>query len=950
MHPRRLFLLLALLALAAPTGAAEIDPAAPLPVDPAVQMRELPNGMQMWLRQHSTPPNRLGIWLHVGSGSLNEADEQRGLAHFLEHMAFNGSEHFPPGELIKYFESIGMRFGPHQNAFTSYNQTTYTLTLPDTEPATIADGMLCMADYAFRLLLLEEEVAKEKGVVLEEIRARKGARQRIIEELLPILLPGSRVAERLPIGKEEVIRDLSAQKVREYYEKWYRPGNTTLVAVGDVDAAVVASAAAGQFAQWQPAADPPSDAEPGIRPYDSLRAAVLTDPEATEAEVSVVSVRPLEPFGTVGDFRRTLVDEFANWVVNRRMSEMIQKGTAPFQEAQVGKGPFLNACTYIDAAASGRPDAWRAMMRSLLRELKRAREHGFLDQELSNARKAIIASAEHAARTENTRDQRSLLSEMNSTVAQGRKPISAQQRLDLIRQCIEGITPGEAADAFRANFDPQARLLLVIMPEKEGLDVPTESEILAVAREVTGAQVSPPEPKVEREQLLDREPAQGEVQAREEEPDLGVLSVAFQNGVRAHLRSVDFKEDQVFIKVTVGGGILQEGPANRGMTGAAALVVGQPASDDLSSTEIRDLLTGKTVSLSGGPSQDAMAFNLTCATRDAEEAMRLVHLLLTRPHVEQSAVDRWRDEMLQAIARRRIDVEDQAMEALQAMLSGGDSRLRFPSEGQVRSITRAQAQAWLEGIVREGPIEAAIVGDIERERALDLALRYLASLPPRPFDQPALDNLRHVDYESGPLSHTVEVDTVTARAVVLAGWRGADWSAVKDRRILQIAAEILNPRLRESIREERGLTYSIFCFARAAEAYPGTGMLMVWFTADPEKAAQAAGLVREEVERFAREGPTDEEMATVRKQFAKSIETSQQEPSYWVNVLGELEYRGTVLQDVKTAMEAYTSYTREELTEVVGRYVTPQRRLQVIALPAAAERPDSQPNIAPTAK
>ncbi|MGD2174426.1 MAG: pitrilysin family protein, partial [Candidatus Brocadiaceae bacterium] len=441
--------------------AEEPDLDASLPVDPAVHMIQLPNGLECWLREHGTPPDRLGVWMHVDSGSLNEADGQRGLAHFLEHMAFNGSEHFPPGELVKYFESIGLRFGQHQNAFTGFDQTVYTLALPDTKRDTIAKGMLCMSDYAFRLSLLPEEVEKEKGVVLEEVRARKGPGQRIIEKLLPIILPGSRVAERLPIGKEEVIEGLDTQKVRAYYEERYRPDNTTVLVVGDADPAMVEELIREHFAGWEPVERPAPEADPGVSPYEAVRAAVVTDPEAAETEVSVISVRALEQLKTVGDFRRNLVDSLGAWIVNRRFLEMLQKGEAPFQEAEVEKSPFLNTCTYIDATATGKPDAWREMLQSVLTELKRARTHGFLAQELDNARKAIAANAEQNARIEPTRDARAFLRRMNSALAQDKKPMSAGQKLKLIQQLIQTVSLEEVTAAFRRNFQPDARLLLV---------------------------------------------------------------------------------------------------------------------------------------------------------------------------------------------------------------------------------------------------------------------------------------------------------------------------------------------------------------------------------------------------------------------------------------------------------------------------------------------------------
>jgi len=926
-----LVLATAMLAPAAHAAGPELD--APLPVDPNVRMIRLPNGLGCWIRHNERPPDRVGIWLHVGSGSINEEDTERGLAHFLEHMAFRGSENFPPGTLIKYFESIGLTFGHHQNAFTGFDQTTYVLTLPDTEEGTIRKGLLCMSDFACRLTLPPDELGRERGVILEEFRARKGPHQRMIEKLLPVLLPDSRVAERLPIGKEEVVEGAESGDLERYYDTWYRPDDSVLLLVGDVDLEAMKALAAEAFADWKPVPEPRKNADPEVKPYAETRAAVVTDPELTTASASTVSVRPLEKLLTVGDFRSRLVDNLGMLIVNRRLDEMVQKGTAPFQGASLMKTALWNVCTYIEAEATGQPDKWEPMLASTLTELKRAREHGFLEQEFEDAVKLTLASAEKDAQVEPTRSAQSFLSYMNNCVSRDRKPMSAQQRLELTRELIDGISLEEVYSAYERNFDARARLLLVVMPEKEDLGVPTDGEILAAGVEAESADVEPRLAEERPESLLEREPAPGAVAERQEEPDLKVLSVTLANGVRAHLRHMGYKKDLVLARITLAGGAIRETADSRAVTSVASLVLGQPASRNLSSTQIRDLMTGKKVNFGGGAGEDALIIRVEGTPEDIEEGFRLAHLLLTEPAVEASALKVWKEQMDQEIERRKTNVEEHLREEAKVLLSGGDPRFRFPTREQVDARSLAEGQQWLDGIVRSAPIEVAVVGDLDRDRALELVLKYLGSLPERQRTEPGLEPLRQVDARPGPLLSTVEVETITPRAVVLVGWRGANWRDVKDRRVLQLAAQIMETRLREQIREQRGLTYSIFCRADAATAYPGTGRFFAYFTADPDKAQEAAELTRTLIQKFAEEGPTEEEMDVVHRQFANQIETSQKEPSYWASVLSDLDYHGTRLADVKQAMEMYTSYTREDVMEAMGKYLTEGRRIQVIALP-----------------
>lgn len=950
MRMRRLatwsaFLVLSVAALQARAlRAAELDLSAPLPVDPAVRIVKLPNGLQCWLRANKTPPGKVGIWMHVGSGSVNEDDDQRGLAHFVEHLAFDGSANFPPGTLVKYFESIGLTFGNDQNAFTGFDETTYVLTLPDTTEETIRKGLLCMADFAFRLTMPPEQIDKERKVVLEEARARKGVSQRLREKLLPILLPGSRVADRLPIGKEEIVRTASRELLVSYYRKWYRPDDTTLLVVGDIDPASIETMVNEAFKDWAAVPNPAKNADPQIKPYAETRSAVVTDPEVTTADSSAVAVRPMERILTVGDFRRNLVDEIGMWIVSRRLTEMIQKGTAPFQEAELSKEPFLNVCTYIQASATGEPGAWSAMLESVLTALKQAREYGFLAQEFADAKKAIIAGAEQDARTEPTRNSRNFLGYMNDLVAEGRKPMSAAQRLDLVKDLFETVRMDEVDATFRKNFDSEARVLLVTMPEEGGQATPSDEQVLSVAKRAEAAQVAAPVATKRPERLLEGEPTPGTVVEQSEDADLQILSVTMSNGVRAHLRSMDFKKGEVLVKMTLAGGVVLETPHSRGLTDAAALAFLQPATETLSSTEIKEMMTGRNLLLTARVSPDLLQISMRGSPDDIEEGFRLAYLLFTQPRIEASALKVWKQQAIENIESRRTSVEAQLMERTEALLGGGDPRFKPLTREQVEGLDLGDGQLWLRRTVRSAPMEVAIVGDIKRDVALSLALKYVGSLPRRPPVQMAFDSLRELKLNRVPVVDTVEVETITPRAELLTGWRGADWAAVKDRRGLQVAAMILNSRLREEVREKLGLTYSVDCDARPAKAYPGAGLFAAYAATDPHRAAEAADICRTMMEQLAAKGPTEEEMATVHKQFANILETSQKEPAYWADVLSDLDYRGTLLSDVKEALQKYTTYSAADVLEVLGKYMIESRRIQVIALPVEKPKPAEAPS------
>lgn len=929
-------------ALAPFAHAAEPDLAAPLPQDPKVKIGKLENGLTYWIREHATPPGKVGLWLHVASGSVNEEDPQQGLAHFLEHMAFNGSANFAPGTLVKFFEKLGMRFGADQNAFTSFDQTTYILTLPDTKPETIDSGMMYFADVGYRLSLLPEEIDKERGVVLEEMRVRKGARQRLIEQTLPILLPGSRAANRLPIGKEDVLTNAKQDRIKSYYDKWYRPDISTLIVVGDIKAEEIEKQIAKHFGAWKKPAELAKDLDAGIKPYDTVRAAIVTDKEQARTEVSAVRIGPMRDMKTVGDYRRELVENLGNWIVNRRYDELIQKGTAPYQSAGAGISEFLNVCTYIEAEAGGQPEKWAEMTEGLLVELKRARDHGFLNQELDDAKKATVASAEQAARTEVTRDMHAFLGGMNRDISAKHTPVSAEQELELIRQLLPGITAKEVGEAFKANFSAEARLLLVTMPDKEGLPVPKEEDVLAAAKKVEAMTLEAPVEKERPKDLLAKLPAPGEVSNDQTDKDLKILSVEMRNGVKVHIRSMDFKKDQVLVRLTLPGAELLETAENRGISDAACLAFQQAATRNLSSTDIRDLMTGLNVQVGGGSGRDAVSISIAGSPKDLEKGFQLAYLLLTEGKVETSALKVWKERQLQAIEQARTSVDAQRTENWRDILYAGNPRTKMLTKEQVERITERDAQLWLQDVILKSPIEAAIVGDIAENRALDLAKQYLGSLPKRQKKAGDLDKLRKLDYPKGPVTRTVEVPTITEKAWVLMGWRAYDGTEVEKNRALFVAQQILDDHLREEIREKRSLTYSTGCSNVPGQPYKGGGFVYVAFSADPGKAAEAAKIAKEVVEHFVKVGPTDEEMTTARKQFKVDLEKQQQEPGYWLGVLCDLDYRQRKLKDEKEDVERMSTYPREEVVKVLPKVINDENFLQIIALPrklAPGEKP-----------
>ena len=921
------------LSLVAPAVAA---PAAErLPTDPALVTGTLSSGLAYIIRPHRNPEGRVSIWLHVASGSLNETDSTRGIAHYLEHMAFNGSANFPPGSVVPFFQSLGLAFGRDQNAFTSLDQTTYQLALPGGGRDLLEKGMLFMSDVALRLGLDTAEIDSERQIILEEKRARSSARQRVKDHVYERLAPESTLGRRLPIGVEETIKSVGRPDFVDYYRRWYVPSNMTVIVVGDTDPATVVDVITRAFGGG-PAVPRPAPRGVGVRPTAGPRAIVATDPELTRAEVSIVRLGPPRgPETTVAGKRRRLVEFIGAWIFGRRMNADIAGGRSSFLDADASVRDWAGAMRMASVEASGHPGAWRPMLAELGTALQRARLHGFTEREVQDARAALIAEAEEAVQRETTRPAPEVLRQINEAVTRREPLMAAAQSLALLRRLLPGITAAEVSQAFAATFEARRALFIVELPAGDG--VPAEAELVALGRAAVGVAPEKVADVARATTLLATLPRGGTVVESRTHPGSGVTSMWLDNGVRVHHRFMDQRTHEATITITLAGGPIQETPADRGVTEAALRAWERPATSALSSTEIRDLMTAAKARTRSGLAGDAATLTVSGDPAELERGLQLAYLLLTDPVIEPAALEQWKDAEAHRIAARK----SQPMQALvtasaQAIYPKDETRPKALSAEQVRAITLDAAQAWLRRLIVTAPIEVAVVGDVDRQAATRLVTRYLGALRARPrISEKTLADLRAITRPTGPIRVEEAIDARTPQAAVFAGFFGADLKDTRDLRLLNMAARVLSTRMMKTIREDRQLVYVIGASSEPAVVYPGFGLFAAVAPTDPGKASALAAVVEDMYAAFAKDGPTDDELAVAKKQTANLLDEILKTPDFWSRQLATLDYRGLSLDDLLGARAQYERFTGEEVRDAVARYDRPEARVRVVITPRA---------------
>jgi zinc protease len=908
--------------------------AKPLPRDPRLLSGTLDNGLTWMYYPHSNPPGKMSIALHVRSGSLNETDAQQGLAHFLWHMALKGSENFPPGELASYFESIGMEYGPDRNGFASFDQTVYQLFLPDTQVGQIDKALMVLSDYAFRLSLVDEEIESERGVMLAEACSSLSASQRIREKVWPELFEGSRFAVRLPAGDEEVIKTAGRDEFVDYYRTWYRPENFTVLMVGDAGPEPFIPLIEKWFGEYEPKAPKRPNIGPEFSPFTARRGIVATDPELALCEVEMINLRAgRPPAATVEQWRGKLVEDLAAWIARRRHEDRVDQGKASYRGASVYIYDFFHEALLSVENVTGEPRNWDKMLEEVVLEVKRARQYGFSQRELALAKKEFLATAEHAVRTESTRSAKSVLMKMVWIINSKKTIYSAQQKLDLYNELLPSIQLAEVNEAFAEHFAPGSFAYLVVSPEKEGVGVPTGDDVVAVAQAAWAKKVDPFVEEERPTELLAALPEPGRVVATSTDEDLQITSAWLENGVRVHHRYMDYKQGSVWVSISLAGGKIEETQANAGVTEVALLTVNEPATNRLTSTDMRDIMTGLNIRVSAGNDDDSFAIHVDGAPEDLEMGLQKVYALLTDGRIEASAFRNWKMATLQEIEQRRKMPVFRGEEAAVDLVSGSDPRLTFLTKERVEALSLELADAWFDRLRREAPIEVAVVGDIKLEVAMPLVSRYVGSLPKRQRAASHLDKLRHVVRPEGPLARQVKVDTVTPQGLTIAGFMGCDGRNADEARALHLAAKIVSSRVLKRLREELSLVYSMRLWSEPSWAYADVGWFGGGAPCDPVNAERVANEIHSMYREFAEAGPTAQELQNAKRQVANELDEKMREPKYWLHILKHHDLHGRDLEEEKKMKPAYDLLTREQVQEVFKKYYTPARTVRVIAAP-----------------
>jgi zinc protease len=903
--------------------------------DPAVTFGRLPNGLRYILKENQTPRDRVSMHLYIQAGSLSEKPGEEGIAHFLEHMLFNGTKHFPPGEMIKYFQRIGMQFGPDANARTGFAQTIYDILLPKGDEQSIAEGLLVMKEFAQSALLLPELVQTEKGVVLAEKRSRDSAQFRTLQSTFQFEMPDTLPSRRFPIGLEESIRAFDSQMLKDFYDAWYRPERMILVMAGHFDKTSAQKLIEEQFGSVQARAAERELPDFGRFHHQGIKAFHHFENESGAATVRIHTVEHAPaPTDSAAYRQKMLLQGLANYIVQKRLDKIVQQKDSLFISAAMGSGDYLQQVRYAEISADSRPENWARALSGIEQELRRALTHGFTNSELQRAKNFYQARLQSAVNTMNTRDSKDISREIVSALNQWQVYQTPQQRMDLMMPMLQAATLEQVNAAFVQAWSAEHRLVTVTgnvdlskndsSPDRQILSVFQNSRNVAVQAEAEKAAADFP--------YLPLPASEGTVQHKILHEDLAISEVQFDNGVRLIFKPTKLKENEVLAALSFGQGKSSEPTDQPGLANLTEMVIDESGFGALDRSELENALAGRLASISLNIREDMFVVEGHAASSELELMFQLLYTFVEDPGLRPETLD---------VAIHRLEKKyrtfDHSVEGLMQIrgenfLAAGDSRFGWPPWEQMQKLTLEQIRQWFGSQLTQSPLELALVGDFEPEHVVELAARYFGTMTPRSVHVPAAT--RPAPGFPAGQSLRLSSDTAIQRGLVVTAYPTEDFWDIQRTRRLNVLAELLSERLRVHIRETLGAVYSPYARHRAHRAFQGYGLLQTFFLVDPEQAEFIAGEVNTIAGRIAEEGISPDELRRAVDPTLSQIKDLRQSNRYWLNsVMTGASRHPQQLEWARNMEEDYAAITGEEINALARKYLRNDLAADIIILP-----------------
>jgi zinc protease len=909
---------------------ATVPLAEPVPVDPRITLGRLPNGLRYYIRTNGRPVERAELRLVIDIGSVVENEDQRGFAHFIEHMAFNGSQHFEKQELISFMESIGMRLGPGVNANTGLDETVYMLHVPTDNREAMRKAFLFLSDVASSLTFDPTAVDKERGVIIEEWRQGLGADTRMRDEQMPILLKGSRYGERLPIGTKESIENCTPEALKRFYRDWYRPDLMAVIAVGDFDKAAVERLIKEQFTSLPVPSQPKPRPAFTVPDHPDTLYAIATDREATATVVTVYNMLPLRDQTTVGAYRQMQVERLYTRMLNDRLAALTLTADPPFVQAATDRGLFVRTKEAAMLAALVREDGIERGLDALVTESARAARFGFSAAELERAKRDTLRLYDNAFAERDKEESADLAAEYIRSFTQQEPIPGITYEYGLVRRFVPEISLEEVNKVAR-EWAGGSRVVLVNAPQKAGLVVPDGAKLAAVIKTAAARPLKPPVDVTADRPLLERLPEPGAVVKTRTRGLIGVTEWELSNGVRVVLKPTQFRQDEVMFRATSPGGTSLASDQDYVAALTAGQVVAAGGLGSFDAIQLRNAMAGKATSVTAFIDDTDEGLAGGASPRDLETMFQLIYLEFTAPRADATAFKAITAQMKAMLANQQASPEWVFRQTLQTTLAQNHFRARPMTPELVDEMNLEKSFAFYKDRFADASdFTFVFTGSFDLAGIRPLVERYLGSLP-------ALhrkETWKNVGVEppKGVVEKTVRkgIEPKSQAAIVFTGPFTFD---AADRVALDALAVALETRLRGTLREALGGTYSVDVEADASKIPEPRYSVTIEFGCDPARTEELVKALFREIQTLKGSGPSEREVSDAREALLRQHETDLARNDRLVTELADIYESSEDVDEFFALPVLYGRLTPAAVREAARRYLDTGNYVQVTLYP-----------------
>ncbi len=902
-----------------------------IPLDPSVKTGKLANGFTYYIRRNVEPKNRAQLYLAVKAGSILEDENQRGLAHFVEHVGFKGTKHYPKNDLIDYLQKAGVRFGADLNAYTSFDETVYQLPIPTDDAQVFKNGIQILRDWAQDANFDPEEVDKERGVVLEEKRLGKGAGERMQNKYLPVLFNNSRYANRLPIGTEEVLKNFELKTIKQFYKDWYRPNLQALIVVGDVDALAVEQMIKEKFADLKNPTNPRPRTKYSIELINKNQFIAVTDPEFPSTAAHILIKHPESIIRNTADLRTNIIHSLYNQMLSARFSEITKQADPPFLYGGSYIGGFMAGLATVTSSVTAKPGELERGFKAVLTEVERVKKFGFTDTELERAKMAINAEQESAYKERDKTDSEQFVYQYLQHFLKEDASPSITYTYNFYKKELGGIKLSELNALAQKYITNSNRDILILGPEQDKDKLPNEATVNTWIKTIEQSPITAYVDRVSKKELLDAKPQAGRIINETNDKDLGTTTLTLSNGVKVVLKPTDFKNDEITFSGFSPGGTSLYNDSDFQSANNAASIISQSGVGQFDAIALSKFLTGKQTSVFPSITERAEFISGSTIPTELETALQLIYLYFIEPRKDEEIFKGYITRMKGGLANRDKEPYSVFADTVGAILGNYHVRRTGPSLEKVNQINLDKAYAiYKERFADASDFTFTFVGALDPQKIKPLLETYLGGLPNLSRKEEAKD--LGIVIPKGKINKAVYKGQ-EPKAIVHLYFSGDMAYNTENRNQFKALAEVLNIKLIERLRMEESGVYGVHASGKVNKYPHANYVFRILFGCAPENVEKLANSAIDEIRKIRENGALEVDIQKFLAEEKRTTETQLKENSFWQAYLSSQLELNEDPKMILTYLDSLKTISPESLKNFANTYLNGDNLIRFVLLP-----------------